>query len=357
VLGTIDCVVNKTKDHPNPPARTLTTQVIAEKSGVNQSTVSRVLSGDPRITEATARKVRRVCRELGYVRNHLARGFRAKKSYTVGLHIPFTAETVFSDPFIPAFLHGIRVAAAARNYGILLSYVAPDEPVVNFANIVKGRRADGLILASLHEGDERIELLRKEGIPAVIGKCGEVLADNLACVDIDNHHSGYQAARFVLIRGCRKLVLLVGNQGTLVDRDFRAGVEAACAAGGLASRDLRVCEVPDQVAAGRDQMKAILAAGDSPDAVVVQMTMPTLGVLRALESAGDKILVVGMGSPLLSQLYPGVPYVVQPAEELGREAFQALYQIMTGKGRPTDKFLYNHIVDEKGWTFQECPGR
>jgi DNA-binding LacI/PurR family transcriptional regulator len=349
--------MNKVKDNRKAVPRSLTAQVIAEKSGVNQSTVSRVLSGDPRITEATARKVRRVCRELGYVRDHLARGFRARKSYTVGLHIPFTAETVFSDPFIPAFLHGIRVAAAARNYGILLSYMAPDEPAVNFVNIVKGRRADGLILASLHEADERVELLKREGIPAVAGKCSQELTENLACVDIDNHHSGYQAARFVLIRGCRKLVLLVGNQGTLVDRDFRAGVEAACAAGGIASRDLRVCEVPDQVAAGRDQMKAILAAGNPPDAVVVQMTMPTLGVLRALENAGDKILVVGMGSPLLSQLYPGVPCVVQPAEELGREAFNSLYQIMAGEGRPADKFLYNHIVDEKGWTFQECPGR
>ena len=351
--------MNKTKIHhkTKTPSRSLTAQVIAEKSGVNQSTVSRVLSGDPRITEATARKVRRVCRELGYVRDHLARGFRARKSYTVGLHIPFTAETVFSDPFIPAFLHGIRVAAAARNYGILLSYMAPDEPAVNFVNTVKGRRADGLILASMHEADERVELLKREGIPAVAGKCSQELTENLACVDIDNHHSGYQAARFVLIRGCRKLLLLVGNQGTLVDRDFRAGFEAACAAGGLASRELRVYEVPDQVAAGRDQMKAILASGDLPDAVVVQMTMPTLGVLRALESAGGKILVVGMGSPLLSQLYPGVPCVIQPAEELGREAFNSLYQIMAGEGRPADKFLYNHIVDEKGWTFQECPGR
>jgi LacI family transcriptional regulator len=44
-------------------------RAIAQASGVHQSTVSRVLKNDPRISKSTATKVRRVAKRLGYIPN------------------------------------------------------------------------------------------------------------------------------------------------------------------------------------------------------------------------------------------------------------------------------------------------
>ncbi|MBL9216812.1 MAG: LacI family DNA-binding transcriptional regulator [Opitutaceae bacterium] len=54
-----------------PPERTTSYELIARRAGVSRSTVSRVLRNDPRISEATARRVREAAQQLGYRPNPL----------------------------------------------------------------------------------------------------------------------------------------------------------------------------------------------------------------------------------------------------------------------------------------------
>ena len=84
-----------------------TTYDIAERAGVDQSTVSRALSKSPLVSRSTASKVRHACRELNYVPNTLARALRSNRTHAIAIHIPLVAETVFADPFIPEFLAGV----------------------------------------------------------------------------------------------------------------------------------------------------------------------------------------------------------------------------------------------------------
>lgn len=334
----------------------ITTYMVAKLAGVHQSTVSRVLSGNPKIPEKTVRKVMRACEELSYVPNILAKGFRDSRAYTIALHIPFTAETVFSDPFVPAFLYGIREEAARNKYGVLLSYVDPfDGSGGDFANIIKSRRADGMIIASIRDNDERIRILEEEGIPAAIGHCGQTLPKNVASVDIDNHHCGYLSGRFVVGRKHRRIAILDCAGGALVERDFVDGAMKAILEDGLTEGDVYINYLPDQAQQGCATVCQMLNSSNPPTAIIAHPTMLTLGAMEAIKRSERDVFLLGMGSPLLTQLHPEVPHIVPPAEELGKEMARAVIDIINGQPAAAPKLLYSHIVDEKGWMYQERP--
>ena len=63
----------------------VTIKDVAKKANVSPSTVSRVISDSPRISEQTKRKVRRVMDELGYHLNYNARVLAQQKTRTIGI--------------------------------------------------------------------------------------------------------------------------------------------------------------------------------------------------------------------------------------------------------------------------------
>jgi DNA-binding LacI/PurR family transcriptional regulator len=90
---------------------------VAERAGVSQSTVSLVLSGKGRgrVSEATAERVRRVARELGYRPNAAAQALRLGASRAVALLVPD-----MTNPFFARVLRGAQRAAADAGYIVIL---------------------------------------------------------------------------------------------------------------------------------------------------------------------------------------------------------------------------------------------
>ncbi len=88
---------------------------VARGAGVNKATVSRVLKGDPRISTATAEKVWKVVRELGYQPNVVAKGLSSRRTET------FAA--VFDDlsrPWVGPFLGGLDRVLASRGRVVMI---------------------------------------------------------------------------------------------------------------------------------------------------------------------------------------------------------------------------------------------
>jgi DNA-binding LacI/PurR family transcriptional regulator len=63
----------------------VTIKDVAKKANVAPSTVSRVMSDSPNISEKTKRKVRKVMEELGYHLNLNARTLVQKSTQTIGI--------------------------------------------------------------------------------------------------------------------------------------------------------------------------------------------------------------------------------------------------------------------------------
>ncbi|MCC5846502.1 MAG: LacI family DNA-binding transcriptional regulator [Verrucomicrobia bacterium] len=125
---------------------------IAERSGVHQSTVSRVLKNDPRISPETVKKVNKAAKDLGYVPDpHLGklmshmRGMREKRFETVvGFLLPV-------EPYPDAFSKDLLRGATGRAQD--LGYVVNRFPVEmtpeslrTLNRVLKARNIEGLLL-------------------------------------------------------------------------------------------------------------------------------------------------------------------------------------------------------------------
>lgn len=125
---------------------------IAERSGVHQSTVSRVLKNDPRISADTVNKVKKVATALGYVPDpHLGklmahmRGMREKRFESViGFLLP---EEPYPDEFSRDLLSGAE--ARARELGYVVNRFPVDmspESLRTLNRILNARNIEGLLL-------------------------------------------------------------------------------------------------------------------------------------------------------------------------------------------------------------------
>jgi len=83
---------------------------VAHAAGVSKATVSYVLSGDPRITQATTLKVQHAIDELGYTVNHAARALSVRKTKTIGVGLPRLSRQLSVSP-----LWAVRVPAIRRS--------------------------------------------------------------------------------------------------------------------------------------------------------------------------------------------------------------------------------------------------
>lgn len=69
---------------------------VSERAGVSIATVSRVLNGNPNVSEKTRNRVLEIMDELGYTPNVFARGLGLNTMKTVGIMCSDS-----SDPYLP----------------------------------------------------------------------------------------------------------------------------------------------------------------------------------------------------------------------------------------------------------------
>lgn len=142
-----------------------TIKEIAKRLNVSVSTVSRALSDHPRIGMRTKMRVQELAKELNYEPNAQAIFFKQKKTYVIGVILPYIREEFFSQA-----ISGIETAAMEHDYTILFgqSYDDPQREI-KVVEAMKKQRVDGLIisLSKLTNQFAHLEALEKYQIPVV----------------------------------------------------------------------------------------------------------------------------------------------------------------------------------------------
>ena len=92
-----------------------TIKEIARRLKVSVSTVSRAMHNNTRIGLGTRNKVHELAKELGYEPNTQAIFFKQKRTFIIGVVLPYIREDFFS-----AAISGIESAAMLNNYTCLL---------------------------------------------------------------------------------------------------------------------------------------------------------------------------------------------------------------------------------------------
>jgi DNA-binding LacI/PurR family transcriptional regulator len=173
-------------------------------------------------------------------------------------------------------------------------------------------------------------------------------------VDVDNRQGGYDATRFLIQQGHRRIATVVGPQ---------AWPSAAARFEGYrqALRDAAVAEDPGLVEHAADwglesgQVAAANLLGRTTDftAVFAHSDLIALGALRELREAGlrvpDDISVVGYDDlPVAAYLDPPLATVHQPMDEVGARAAGILLDQIGGGEAPPDAYLLPAVLVARG---------
>ncbi|MFW5736752.1 MAG: LacI family DNA-binding transcriptional regulator, partial [Halanaerobium sp.] len=138
----------------------VTLKDIAEKVGVTESTVSRVLNGIPKASKETREEIFQVAADLGYKPNQIARSLVTKKTHTIGLIISDLANTYFAR-----VASGIEKIASKYDYSLIISTTGGDEKEeLKYINLLKEKQVDGLLFASGRMPESCKKLLKETEI-------------------------------------------------------------------------------------------------------------------------------------------------------------------------------------------------
>jgi len=286
------------------PRPRITSQQVAERAGVSQSAVSRVLSGASASAD-TARKVRAAADALGYRPNVLARSLITGRSRIIGLVVAY-----LDNHFYPDALKRLSNALQERGYHILIFTASGrGEGVDSVIQDLLDYQVDGIITASVGVSDELTTRCEAAGIPVVLFNRGQDDA-RLCEVTSDNVAGGRKIAEFLMAGGHERIAHISGWQGSSTGRDRARGFAQALAEAGQ--------KITHQIDGLYQREKAAQATIEicqdktRPDAIFVgndHMAFSVLDTLRGplnLTVPGD-ISIVG---------YDDVPMAAWPAYDL-----------------------------------------
>ena len=198
------------------PAVAVTSNDIARRLQISQSTVSRALRGDPRVAPETRARVLRAAREMNYTPNLAARTLITRKTRTVGVVV-----SDITNPFYPELLEILHNEFALAGYRTVLFNERTDASAEqHLADLVNGSAADGIVYVSATLGSPLPG--RPGGVPMVL--VNRYLDDvDVDTVISDNRRGGQLVAEAMVELGHRRVAVIAGPENTTTSRDRERG--------------------------------------------------------------------------------------------------------------------------------------
>lgn len=330
---------------------------LAKRLKLSPGAVSQALNGTPstiRVSPKTALRVRKMADKLNYRPNRMARILRTGRSGMVGIltHQGFSELT-------PVHLYHARVNAERVGlipfiYEISSSLPDAERLAVQFILDVK---VDALLVLGWEE--KNVGLIKNAGIPvAVVGKLDSRAVPSYFVDQVGGYRT---AAQHLIDLGHDRICLVTDQDKTIYHIAGIQGVESAVNAakkrGRPASWTLQpvkprfdgfmvrsVPHIHGVYAAGYLGMKAIIAKGDLPDAIVFRGDSWAQGGLRACKEAGirvpEDIAISGFGDvPSSSAGLMSLTSVVQPLDALQEAVFNDIRLALDGGSIPSDHYV------------------
>ncbi len=274
------------------PIRTyrVTSFDVAAEAGVSQSTVSRALAGDPVVSEATRLRVAEAARKLNYSVDENAARLRTGKTGTLAVVAICRPDEDRKDlnPFTYSLLGTICAAASSRGYETLVSF--QDSPANLSGRYEEQRKADGLIVIGTTQNLPAWDYYCALGQSGMHWVCWGSPFDELEWIRSDNHAGAKLATEHLIGAGFTQIACIGATHSP--QRQFKERHEGYCEALSAAQFTPHLVEIePDlpREEQGRRAVRALLASGQTCDAVFAVCDEIALGALRELTEAGRRV--------------------------------------------------------------------
>ncbi len=325
---------------------------IARYLGISKSTVSRALKNHPDISDETKEAVRRVAKELNYIKNTTASSLRYRKSNLIGLIVP-----QISYFFFPSFIDGIEDVVHSKGYNLLILQSKESfEREVENIDILISNNVEG-ILASVSRTTKDINHfthLTDIKMPLVLFDriVKEINADIILVDDIDG---SYKAVNHLLDIGKKRIAICTGNLNLLISRNRLEGYNKA-----LSEKGIRIdegiiisAETPEDA---EQKTLELLESSNPPDGIFAISDLTMSGVMKAIYKRGKKIPeeigVVGFCEKQYRTMYhPELTAIDPMGFEIGEKAAELLFEQINQKSKnlpplePRTVYLKSQLIE------------
>jgi LacI family transcriptional regulator len=315
---------------------------IAKQAGVSRSTVSRVINNHPSVRDVVRERVLKVIRNTGYHPNAAARSLASQRSWMIGLVLPRSVSTFFSDPYFPRLTQGIAQACNQYNYtlGLFLLATKEDEEKI-LPRLSRKGSLDGVLVQSGQIGDQLVERLVDSDIPVVIAG-RPFQAEDISYIDVDNDNAAYTAVSHLVRLGRKRIGTIAGPLNSTASIDRRDGYVKALLDRGRNIDESLIVEGDFTEDGGYYAMQQLLAA--RPDAVFAASDIMAVGAMRAVREAGfcipDDIALVGFDDiSLAERTDPPLTTVRQPIFQFGFNSVEILIDLIENGIKPARRVI------------------
>ncbi|MDH7795320.1 MULTISPECIES: LacI family DNA-binding transcriptional regulator [unclassified Beijerinckia] len=302
---------------------------VAAAAGVSKSTVSRILDERlPRSDSDTAKRVRQVAADLGYVRDGSAASLRRGTTMTIGMVVPRLTDTVM------AMLYEALSRACSRTGRFAIVAITEDEPKADraAAQTLLQRGVDGLVLSTARTDDDFPQELTARGVPFVLA----LRTDGQSLSSIaDDRLGGYLATRHLLDLGHRRIGLIAGPDYASSSQGRIKGYRQAMAEADVTVDPALIVPSTFGIDSGAEAAEALMRLPSPPTAIFAVNDNTAIGALSTLQRLGlsvpgDVSLVGYNDIPIVSRLPTPLTSVRVPFDQIASAALDLLTGGPTG---------------------------
>jgi DNA-binding LacI/PurR family transcriptional regulator len=339
------------------PKKLATIWDVARLAQVSPGTVSRAMSGNPRISEPTRCRVLRAVEELAYKPNLAARSLSTGKTRSIAVLVPF-----FTRPAVSERLNGALAVLAESPYDLVIHNVAtPEQRALCFHDIPPRGQTDGVLVISLSPGDDEVPRLLHAAVPVVLIDADYPGLAGLDRIVADDVAGGRAATEHLIGLGHKR----IGYVGECLDdpfafastRDRYRGYCDAHHAAGLPLRPEYRVEGELSRCAARRMGAVLLGLPDPPTAIVAASDTLAIGVVQAARDRGlrlpEDLSVIGHDDIDTADVL-GLTTIRQPLRDSGRLGMQRLLELVRNpRASHTRRVLSTELVVRT--TTGRCP--
>lgn len=323
-----------------------TIKEIAKRLNVSVSTVSRALSDHPRIGLRTKTRVQELAKELNYEPNIKAIFFKQKKTFVIGVILPYIREEFFSEA-----ISGIESVALEHNYTILFGQSFDDpEREMQVLNTMKRQRVDGVIISLSKQTNkyEHLKTLEKYDIPVIYFDRVPPFAE--AHKVICNLYKGtIEMVNWLFAKGFRRIAFINGPERIKASKERLDGYIE-----GISKQKLKVdMQMVERTDLSKTStcaaMKKLLALKQTPNAIItfndyVHMDAVQYALQQGIQVNKDIVFVSYANLPITSYTaYPPLVSIEQFPFEQGHKAMEIMIKVLDEKTLnntlPTEYYL------------------
>jgi len=313
----------------------VTLKQLAKELNLSISTVSKALKNSYEINENTITRVQALAKKRNYRPNRMALSLKNNQTKTIGVIIPNILNYFFSKVLL-----GIEDEANKNGYQIIICLSNNKyQKELQSLELLSDGSVDGFILSIARETQREkhhshFKKIIDSGYPIVMF---DRVSENVNCdkVIIDDFEASFNATKYLLNRGRKKIVLISTVSKLGIGKQRTNGYKEALKKNKQYQNDAIIIPVTDK-SKYDSIINKLFKEHKNIDALLTTNNVSAVTALKIAQQNGlqvpNDISIIGFSDDKISRLsYPKLSTIDQNAFEMGKKATDKLITRLTEK--------------------------